>query len=83
LSLTQIRHDTSAKQVYRAPKRTLDDEELDSGDDQDRMDRIADEEEAQLQEEEQEQTIMEAALGRQPVPEPSDGEVSHTAAARP
>lgn len=53
----------------------MDDEDLDSGDDEDRIDRIADEEDAQP-EEEQEQAIMEAALGRQPVPEPSDGEAS-------
>lgn len=57
----------------------MDDEDLDSGDDEGRGDRIQDEEDARGAEEEQvEQAIMEAALGRQPVPEPSDGEVSET-----
>lgn len=56
-------------------QRTLDDEDLDSGDDEGREDRLADEEDAREPEEEKEMAVMEAGLGRQPVPEPSDGEV--------
>jgi RNA polymerase-associated protein LEO1 len=53
--------------------RRLDDEDLDSGDDLDRTDRLADE----LEEEyvTQEKLTMDLELPRQPIPEPSDGEV--------
>ncbi|KAK3623631.1 hypothetical protein LTR56_021494 [Elasticomyces elasticus] len=59
------------------PKRQLDDEELDSGDDADRTDRV---EEAATQQQEieyetQERITMSMSMARQPVPEPSDGEM--------
>jgi RNA polymerase-associated protein LEO1 len=58
----------------------LDDEDLDSGDDLDRKDRIAEEEDeaaGDSQEEVEEETVQVIAteMGRHPVPEPSDGEV--------
>ncbi|KAL1306867.1 hypothetical protein AAFC00_005517 [Neodothiora populina] len=61
-----------------AQQRTLDDADLDSGDDEGRHDRVGDgEEEMRDEEEEEERTlaVMEAGLGRQPLPEPSDGEM--------
>ena len=60
----------------RAPRRELDDEELDSGDDEGRLDRAghdAAEEEQEMQE--QEKIVMDLDLPRQAGPEPSDGEV--------
>ncbi|KAK5114912.1 hypothetical protein LTR62_002071 [Meristemomyces frigidus] len=58
-------------------KRKLDDEELDSGDDLDRTDRVGEDE--QLEEEPahmaQQLSIMDVEMGRQPLPEPSDGEM--------
>ena len=57
-------------------RRQLDDEELDSGDDVDRTDRAV--EEPATQEEEydvQEKVMMDLEIARQPLPEPSDGEV--------
>ncbi len=60
--------------------RQLDDEELDSWDDEGRDDRLADDGDdlavddgQQLQEE---LTFMDVEFGRHPVPEPSDGEVT-------
>lgn len=57
--------------------RHLDDAELDSGDDEDRDDRIGDgeEQEAEMMVTREKQ-IQETDLPRLPVPEPSDGEVS-------
>lgn len=51
----------------------MDDAELDSGDDEDRTDRIAEEEPEQF--EEREIVTMDMEISRQAVPEPSDGEV--------
>lgn len=58
-------------------KRQLDDQELDSGDDMDRADRAVeglqtDDEETETQE----RLVMDLEIARQPLPEPSDGEVS-------
>ena len=60
--------------------RRLDDEELDSGDDVDRTDRFGDEaeEEEERQYVQQERVTMDLELPRQPIPEPSDGEVRQT-----
>lgn len=52
----------------------MDDEELDSGDDMERRDRVADEPEEQ-QFDEQEKLVIDLEIPRQPAPEPSDGEV--------
>lgn len=54
--------------------RQLDDEELDSGDDMDRLDRTADEPEPEYIT--QEKITMDLEYPRLPGPEPSDGEVS-------
>ena len=62
--------------LLRAPRRELDDEDLDSGDDDGRLDRVGDnaaEEEPEMQE--QEKIVMDLDLPRQAGPEPSDGEV--------
>ncbi|KAK8196521.1 hypothetical protein M8818_006686 [Zalaria obscura] len=58
-------------------KRQLDDEELDSGDDEGRHDRMASED-AQQDMEDRQETFMYVDFGRQPLPEPSDGEVCNT-----
>ena len=55
-------------------ERQLDDEELDSGDDEGRADRAQQQEETQ-QYETHEVLSMDLEVARQPVPEPSDGEV--------
>lgn len=56
--------------------RQLDDAELDSGDDEGRDDRAQqDDEEQQQQFEDHEMLSMDVEVARQPVPEPSDGEV--------
>lgn len=58
--------------------RQLDDAELDSGDDEGRDDRAQqDNEEQQQQFEDHEMLSMDIEVARQPVPEPSDGEVRH------
>ncbi|KAK5121041.1 hypothetical protein LTR85_005825 [Meristemomyces frigidus] len=58
------------------PRRQLDDEELDSGDDVDRTDRVGEEPATQEQEyETQEKVMMDLEMARQPLPEPSDGEM--------
>ena len=54
-------------------RRQLDDEELDSGDDADRMDRVGDEPEQEYMT--QEKVTMDLEIPRQPIPEPTDGEV--------
>lgn len=62
----------------RAGQRELDDRDLDSGDDEGRMDRVGGgegEEEAQPEMEELEKTVMDVEIPRQAGPEPSDGEV--------
>lgn len=53
----------------------MDDEDLDSGDDEGREDRVHDEDGDREATPEKELAIMEAAMGRLPGPEPSDGEV--------
>lgn len=58
--------------MYR--HRQLDDEELDSGDDEGRRDRGAVEEQEEAEQVMQDVNIMEVDLGRHPVPESSDGE---------
>lgn len=60
--------------MFRA-QRQLDDEDLDSGDDEGRRDRLEDEDESQRHEEEQQLSVMEAAFDRHGIPEPSDKEV--------
>lgn len=56
--------------------RELDDAELDSGDDMDRNDRAPEQEDAPTQQfEEQTINTMDIEITRQPLPEPSDGEV--------
>lgn len=60
----------------RTQHRTLDDEDLDSGDDEGRQDRTGYEEGEEGGEYMQvEEAILDVDLGRQPLPEPSDGEV--------
>ncbi|KAH0551450.1 hypothetical protein GP486_007335 [Trichoglossum hirsutum] len=54
--------------------RSLDDSELDSGDDEDRRDRAA-RVDGEVEQEEESATIQDVQLGRHPVPEGSDGEV--------
>ena len=54
--------------------RRLDDEELDSGDDLERRDR-EEEEEPEEEYTTHQKVTMELELPRQPIPEPSDGEV--------
>jgi RNA polymerase-associated protein LEO1 len=56
--------------------RELDDEELDSGDDEGRADRAHDDGDA-TQYEELERLAMDVEFQRQPVPEPTDGEVRY------
>ncbi|KAF4556899.1 Leo1-like protein [Elsinoe fawcettii] len=59
-----------------APKqRQLDDEELDSGDDMERNDRAASGTPAAQPEEPKEELVQYSEFGRQPEPEPSDGEM--------
>lgn len=63
--------------AHDSGRRHLDDEELDSGDDEGREDRIGDEEQGgEHQMEERTKQIQAVELPRMPVPEPSDGEVS-------
>ncbi|KAK5702340.1 hypothetical protein LTR17_022414 [Elasticomyces elasticus] len=58
------------------PKRQLSDADLDSGDDADRTDRIAAEPATQeIEYETHELNTMSMSMARQPVPEPSDGEM--------
>ncbi|EMD01242.1 hypothetical protein BAUCODRAFT_29693 [Baudoinia panamericana UAMH 10762] len=60
----------------KPPPRQLDDEELDSGDDLDRGDRVQDQAETQEQEyETQVKNVIDLQMARQPLPEPSDGEM--------
>lgn len=62
---------------YFRPLRKLDDEELDSGDDEDRNDRIEDDADGDMDMgiEGHSANIMDVKLGRHAVPDPSDGEV--------
>ena len=62
-------------------RRKLDDEELDSGDDEGRHDREGDGADGENQEELQDSNanVMDANIGRHPDPRPSDGEVRTTA----
>lgn len=55
-------------------KRQLDDEELDSGDDMDRNDRERAASGTPAPEQQKEELVQYSEFGRQPVPEPSDGE---------
>lgn len=55
--------------------RELDDEELDSGDDEGRYDRIRDQEDGQDEGSLREARVLEATLWRHPLPKPADGEV--------
>ena len=59
--------------TLRRPTRQLDDAELDSGDDEGRNDRAASE--PVVETETQEALTEYPDFGRQPLPEPSDGEV--------
>jgi hypothetical protein len=54
------------------PLRTLEDDELDSGDDEGRRDRMPSE---QYDHETQNVVIQESSMSRQSLPEPTDGEV--------
>lgn len=62
---------------YFRPLRKLNDEELDSGDDEDRNDRLMDDADGDvdMELEGQSANIMDIKLGRHAVPDPSDGEV--------
>ncbi|KAK3725131.1 Paf1 complex component [Vermiconidia calcicola] len=62
-----------AQEPEQPARRQLDDEELDSGDDETRNDRLAEEPEQEY--EAQEKVTMDLEIPRQPVPEPSDGEL--------
>jgi RNA polymerase-associated protein LEO1 len=64
------------QETNKSQSRRLDDEELDSGDDLDRTDRLDDEPEEEYVT--QEKVTMDLELPRQPIPEPSDGEVCIT-----
>ena len=63
---------TSRLTTYSEPLRTLEDDELDSGDDEGRRDRMPSE---QYDHETQNVVIQESSMSRQPLPEPTDGEV--------
>ena len=68
--------DDDLPSIEQLEKRQLDDEELDSGDDMERTDHAAEEPATQEQEyETQEKVMMGLEIARQPLPEPSDGEV--------
>ena len=73
-------NEPSANLFSRREQRTLDDERLDSGDDEDRYDRREDRmDEAPDQEDFGETVnIMDVGLARAPVPATSDGEVRKT-----
>jgi hypothetical protein len=71
----QCRNDFSGSHVYSA-FRNLEDEDLDSGDDEGRTDRVQREDEHK-DEQLENLEVMDAELERHAVPEPSDGEV-HT-----
>ncbi|KAF1994606.1 hypothetical protein P154DRAFT_526948 [Amniculicola lignicola CBS 123094] len=58
-----------------AKQRQLDDEELDSGDDEGRGDRAAASQSAEPAQENMEYNFLDADIARHPVPEPSDGEL--------
>ena len=58
--------------AHSEPLRTLEDDELDSGDDEGRRDRMPSE---QYDHETQNVVIQESSMSRQPLPEPTDGEV--------
>ncbi|CAD0096983.1 unnamed protein product, partial [Aureobasidium vineae] len=64
--------DDEQENVAPEPLRTLEDEELDSGDDEDRHDRMPSE---QYDQETQNVVIQESSMSRQPLPEPTDGEL--------
>ncbi|KAK5720543.1 hypothetical protein LTR17_014874 [Elasticomyces elasticus] len=59
------------------PKRQLSDADLDSGDDADRTDRVEEPatQQQEIEYETQERITMSMSMARQPVPEPSDGEM--------
>ena len=61
------------RETNKVKSRQLDDEEHDSGDDFGRTDRLGDEPEEEYIT--QEKVTMDLELPRQPIPEPSDGEV--------
>lgn len=69
--------DSHALTYYFRPLRKLDDEELDSGDDEERNDRLMDDADGDVDMglEGQSANIMDVKLGRHAVPDPSDGEV--------
>lgn len=68
--------DEAPVEEEKTVRRQLDDEELDSGDDMERRDRVEEAQPSQEQEmESQERTMMDVEMARQPGPEPSDGEV--------
>lgn len=72
-------HRVGAWELTQSRRRQLDDEELDSGDDMDRTDRVADEEgEPEQEYRAVERVTMDLELPRQAIPEPSDGEVSQS-----
>lgn len=75
--LTHNPPDAHALTGYFRPLRKLDDEELDSGDDEDRNDRIIDDADGDIDmgTEGHSANIMDVKLGRHAVPDPSDGEV--------
>lgn len=56
--------------------RQLSDQELDSGDDEERHDRDPDQMDVEMGENERAARVMDQFLARQPVPKPSDGQVN-------
>ena len=62
-------------------RRQLDDEELDSGDDMGRNDRAVSGTPAQEEDQQREELVQYSEFGRQPEPEPTDGEVRPTVSA--
>lgn len=64
-----------ASDIRLRRERQLDDEELDSGDDMDRNDRVGSASPRAEPEQQEEEIVQYAECARQPVPEPSDGEV--------
>lgn len=75
LSLDAQPHDSQLT-TCSEPLRTLEDDELDSGDDEGRRDRMPSE---QYDHETQNVVIQESSMSRQPLPEPTDGEVCQMA----
>ena len=71
----QVTDPFSRSETGNKKRRKLNDEGLDSGDDQDRFDRV-DGDDGDVGMEERAETVLDVKLGRHAVPRPSDGQVS-------